>query len=298
MAVTRISLTIALASLISLAAAQAPPAPAPAPAQPTPAEQCRQLLDAALQDKNPDTRLQAVVALSLSAAKQPWTGMLAAMLDDKDVQVRVATVASLLDLRGPATKAALHKALADDVPEVSFAATRALYSLGDPAGKEGLLSVLAGETKASSGFVTKEKRDAIRMLHTPHTLFLFSLRIGAGFTPVPGLGMGVASTERLLTDPTLSGRASAALLLGKEKDERTLQALKDALSDNTWSVRASAVHSIALRNDPAQKDALLPLLLDKSQGVRLRAAVAWLRLDSIGSAPKAPARHKLAPKKG
>jgi HEAT repeat protein len=283
--VNRISLSLSIASLVSLTLG--------AFAQTTPAEQCRQVLDAALQDKNPDTRLQAVVALSLSTAKEPWMGKLIAMLSDKDVQVRVAVISTLLDLRGPGTNQALHNALADDVPEVSFAATRALYSLGDPAGKQGMLSVLAGETKASSGFVTREKRDAIRILQTPRTLFLFSLRIGAGFAPVPGLGMGVSSMERLLTDPTLSGRASAALLLGKEKDPATLQALKDALTDNEWSVRASAVHSIALRDDPAQKDAVFPLLLDKAQAVRLRAAVAWLRLDSIGHGQHRP----VAPKK-
>ncbi len=275
--------------------AQTPPEATPA--EPTPAEQCRQLLDAGLHDKNPDTRLQAVIAMSLSASKEPWTGMLAAMLDDKDVQVRVAVVASLVDLNGPGTIAALHKALNDDVPEVSFAAARALYGLGDPQGKEVLLQVLAGEVRTKSGFITTQKRDAIRLLHTPHALFLVSLRAGAGFVPVPGFGMGVSSMENLLFDPTLSGRASAALLLGKEKDAATLQALKDALTDSNWSVRASAVHSIALRNDPAQKDALFPLLLDKSQGVRLRAAVAWLRLDSMQHRPKAPVRHAAAKKK-
>jgi hypothetical protein len=159
------------------------------------------------------------------------------------------------------------------------------------------LSVLARETKTTSGFITRQKRDAMRMLHTPRTLFLFSLRVGAAFVPVPGLGMGVSSMEALIFDPTLSGRASAALLLGRERDAVTLQALKDALSDTTWSVRAAAVHSIALRNDPAQKDALFPLLLDKAQGVRLRAAVAWLRLDSIGSGAKPPVKRKPAPKK-
>ena len=293
----RISLFVSLA-LIGLAQAptEAPPAAEHAP--PTaPTERCRQMIDAALSDKNPDTRLQAVVALSLSTSKQPWTGMVANMLDDKDVQVRVAAVATLMDLRGPETRGILHKALNDEVPEVSFAATRALYELGDPAGKQGLLSVLAGDTKAQSGFITRQKRDAIRMLQTPRTLFLFSLRLGAGFAPVPGLGMGVSSAERLLTDPALSGRASAALLLGDQKDAATLQALKDALTDNSWSVRAACVHAIALRNDPAQRDAMLPMLLDKSQAVRFRAAVGWLRLDAVAHGTKAPVHHRPAPKK-
>jgi HEAT repeat protein len=266
------------------------------PAEPTPAEQCRQVIDEALHDKNPDTRLQGVIALSLSGAKPPWTGMVAAMLDDKDVPVRVATVSTLVDLKGPDTSKALHKALADDVPEVTFAAAKALYGLGDPAGKEALLNILAGEMKTKSGFITSQKRDAIRMLHTPRTLFLFALKTGAGFVPLPGFGAGVSSMEAILTDPSTSGRASAALLLGKDKDAATLQALKDALSDNNWGVRAAAVHSIALRNDPSQKDTVFPMLLDKAQGVRLRAAVGWLRLDSIEAGAKGAKRHKAAPK--
>ena len=40
--------------------------------------------------------------------------------------------------------------------------------------KAALLSVVSGETKTSSVFFTKQKRDAIRMMHTPRTMFLFT----------------------------------------------------------------------------------------------------------------------------
>ena len=78
-----------------------------------------------------------------------------------------------------------------------------------------------------------------------------------------------------------SGRATAALLLGKDKDPATVAALKDALYDKDWSVRAAAVHSLALRNDPSMKKDLMPILLDDKEEVRLRAAAAILRLSSI-----------------
>src|SRR5207302_8767362 len=51
-------------------------------------EQCTELLQRALEDKNPDTRKQAVVALSLAAANGPLFTRLAQMLQDKDVEVR------------------------------------------------------------------------------------------------------------------------------------------------------------------------------------------------------------------
>ena len=251
-------------------------------------------LDAGLKDKNPDTRKEAVVALSLAGTGDPFASWLEAMLSDKDVEVRVATVASLVDLKTARTITALRKALKDDVPEVSFAAAKALYLLNDPEGKQALLSVVGGETKTSSGFITKQKRDAMRMLHTPKSMFLFAVKTGIGFAPVPGLGAGISSMQGLLSDPGVSGRATATLLLGKDKDRDTLIALKDALTDRDWSVRAAAVHSLALRNDPALQSDLAALLDDKKEAVRLRAAAGYSRLEMIKgkTAPrkKAPAK--------
>jgi HEAT repeat protein len=125
------------------------------------------ILDDSLKDKNPDTRMQAVQALGLAGAHEPYVSQVTAMLDDKDVQVRVATVTSLVDLRSPKTVTALKKALNDDVPEVSFAAAKALWELKDPAGRDALVAVLSGDTKTASGFLTKQKRDGLRMFHTP-----------------------------------------------------------------------------------------------------------------------------------
>jgi HEAT repeat protein len=243
--------------------------------------ECIELLQNALDDKNPDTRKQAVAALSLAAGGGPLFTRLIDMLQDKDVEVREAVVASLAEVKTPNATAALHKALEDEVPEVSFASAKALWSRRDPAGKKALLAVLEGESKTSSGFLTKQKREALRMMHTPRTAFLFAVRQGIGFAPVPGLGEGVASMQAILTDSGVSGRASAALLLASERDPATLEALKDVLSDKEWSVRAAAVHAISLRNDPALRKLLEPLLLDDKNQVRLRAASGYLRLSTI-----------------
>ena len=251
---------------------------------------CNQTLEEALSDKNPDTRKQAVVALSLAAAGTPAYARLEGMLADKDVEVRLAVVSSLLEQKTAGARAALHKALQDEVPEVSFAAAKALWILKDPAGERALLAVLERDSKTASGFFTKQKRDALRMMHTPRTAFLFAVRTGVGFAPVPGLGEGVTSMEALMTDPSVSGRAQAALLLGKDKSATTLDALKDALLDKDWSVRAAAVHSLALRNDPSLKDDIEPLLDDKNEAVRLRAAAGYLRLLAVARPKKKRAR--------
>jgi HEAT repeat protein len=247
------------------------------------AQKCHDILQQALASKNPDTRKAAVVALSLAANDNPLLAELTGMLDDKDVPVRIAVVTSLAEIKTKAATAALEKALHDDVPEVSFAAAKALYSRGSPDGKAALLSVLAKETKASSGFFSSERREALRMMHTPRTTFIYALRQGLGFVPLPGFGEGVASMQALLSDPGVSGRASAALLLGKDKDQATVDGLKDALYDKDWHVRAAAVHSLALQNNPALKPDLELLTLDDKEEVRLRAAAGWLRLNAIAA---------------
>jgi HEAT repeat protein len=203
------------------------------------------------------------------------------MLDDNDVEVRLATITSLMDLKSERTVSALRKALDSDVPEVSFAAAKALWTLNDPAGHEALLAVLSGEAKTSSKFITRQKRDALRMLHTPKMLFLFALQQGANFAPVPGLGAGISSLQGILADQSVSGRAAAALLLGTDTGPQVLMALQDALTDKDWSVRAAAAHTIALRNDPALEKDLVPLFEDKKEAVRVRAAAGYLRLESI-----------------
>ncbi len=246
-------------------------------------ERSQEILGNALKDKNPDTRKEAVIALSIAAQREPLVSMLESKLDDKDVEVRLTAVASLLDLKNKRTPAALRHALQDDVPEVSFAAAKALWALNDPAGKQALLSVLSGRSKTSSGFLSKQKRETLRMMHTPRTMFLFALKEGVAFAPIPGAGAGVSSMQALLSDPGVSGRAAAALLLSREHDSQTLQALRDALSDKDWSVRAAAVHALALRNDPGLQPDLKVLLDDKKEAVRLRAAAAYLRLDSLKS---------------
>jgi HEAT repeat protein len=244
-------------------------------------DRCNNLLQQALENKNPDTRKQAVVALSLAATRDSAYAKLEGMLKDKDVEVRLAAVASLAEVKTPSALAALRQALDDDVPEVSFSAAKALWALHDPAGEQALLAVLGRQSKTSSNYFSKQKRDALRMIHTPRVLFLFAARTGVGFAPVPGLGQGISSMQALLTDPGVSGRAAAALLLGKDKSQVTLDALKDALLDMDWSVRAAAVHSLALRDDVTLKKDLEPLLDDDKEPVRLRAAAGVLRLSAI-----------------
>jgi HEAT repeat protein len=84
---------------------------------------CTELLQHAMDAKNPDTRKQAVIALSLASSQGALFDHLEQMLEDKDVEVREAVVASLAEVKSKSATTALHKAMEDEYRK-SFAAAR------------------------------------------------------------------------------------------------------------------------------------------------------------------------------
>ncbi|MDP9115643.1 MAG: HEAT repeat domain-containing protein [Acidobacteriota bacterium] len=258
------------------------------PAAPPPtAEETRAnvLLNAGLGDKNPDVRKQAVAALGLIGPREPYISQINNAISDKDVYVRLAAVASLVDLKDKGTADLLDKALHDTAAEVSFAAAKALFGLDDPRGRAALIAILEREAKTHSNFLTAERRDTLRLVHIPKGMMLFAIKNGIGFAPVPGLGAGVSSMQEIMADNGVSGRATTAMLLATDQSPQVLDALKEALSDKDASVRAAVAHAIALRNDPALMPQLLPLFDDPKEAVRLRAAAGYLRLAWIAKPP-------------
>lgn len=254
-------------------------------------KRCRDILGDAVHDHNPDSRKGAAEALSMLGVKDVALDLLAPMLDDRDVTVRVAVVSTLGDLKENKTLVIplLNKALGDPVPEVDFAAAKVLYQLHDPAGTEFLLEVISKESKASSSYITKEKRSALRMLHTPTKLFTALAIEAAGFAPVPGLGFGLSSAQGILSDPDSSARAASLLLVGNSSDPALEDVVRSSLTDKEWSVRAAAAHVLAMHPFSEMRESLIPLLDDKKEAVQVRAAAAYLRL---GHEPKAAAKSR------
>ena len=275
---------------------QAPGAGNPAPADKPPVAapkaadilmRCRVILDDAAHDRNPDVRKGAAEALGLVGVRDIATELLPPMLDDHDVTVRVAVISTLGDLKEnkPFVTPLLNKALSDSVPEVDFAAAKVLYQLHDPDATEYLLEVVSKESKARSSYVTKEKRSALRLLHTPTKLFTTVAIEAAGFAPVPGLGFGLSSAQGILSDPDSSARAASLLLVGNATDPSLKDVVRAAIGDKEWSVRAAAAHVVAMHPFPEMRADLVPLLDDKKGAVQVRAAAAYLRLDQDAKEP-------------
>jgi HEAT repeat protein len=259
---------------------------------PSAGQTARDILKQGMADSNPEHRKLVAVSISLAGPNTDATPLLIPAIQDKDVQVSIAACASLGEMKEKKAIPALQEALDGDIPEVSFAAARALLEMDDPAGEEAVLQVLAKHKKTSSGLITREKREATHMLNDHPGLIKYAAKEGIGFAPIPGLGIGMASAHELMGNSGVSGRALAALLLAKEKDQESLDALRDALADSDWSVRSAAVHSLALRDHPEALSDLAPLLDDKKSAVRFRAAAAYLRLENLSQRQRRHASAK------
>ncbi len=256
-----------------------------APADPEPKapelEKADRVLTEGLKSSNPDTRKEVVAALSLAGAREPYLSQVHGALEDKDIYVRLAAVASLVDLEKKNAAPGLTKALYDEAPEVSYAAAKALWKLGNPTGKAALLSVISGDSKTNSGPISAKKRDMLRMMKTPRTFVLFALQQSAGFVPFPGVGEGLSSLTLLTTDQGASGRSESVILVAHDPSPEVKQALREALRDKDHAVRAAGVHSVAVRDDPAFIEDVIPLLDDQRDSVKFRAAAAYIRLTGI-----------------
>jgi len=257
-----------------------------------PLKRSRDILTDDAHDHNPDVRKGAAEALSLVGVKDIAIDLLGPMLDDRDVTVRIAVVNTLGDLKENKTFVVplLKKAMEDPVPEVDFAAAKVLYQLHDPAGTGFLLEVVSKESKASSSYIDKEKRGALRLLHTPTKLFTTIAISAAGFAPVPGLGFGLSSAQGILSDPDSSARAASLLLVGNSTDPGLKEVVQAAFADKEWSVRAAAAHVVAMHPFPDLREDLVSLLDDKKDAVQVRAAAAYLRLEHGPRAAGVP-RH-------
>jgi HEAT repeat protein len=250
--------------------------------QNTEVQQAEEILTQGLSEKNPEKRKEAVIALSLVGNHSGVFPLLSKALSDSDVNVRLAACASLAEIKDNRAIPVLEQALNDPVAEVTFAAAQSLWQMNQHSGKEVLMAVLSGEQKTNSSYLSKQKRDTMRMMKNPSGLFKFMLKTGIGFVPLPGIEAGFTSMEELAKNSNLSGRALAALLLAKDTDPDSLELLKEALLDKDWSVRAAAAHAIALRNQHGASKDLVPLFEDKKEEVRFRAAAGYLRLSGSG----------------
>lgn len=235
-----------------------------------------QTLTDGLKDGNPVKRIAAVVAMSVIRPQPKSVGMVEGVMDDKDYGVRQAACDTLGSVKSRTSIPKLKTMLDDKAPEVIFAAAKALYAMGDPAGRQVLSDILIGEQKGSSGFLPASMRDARLKLHDPKALLLVGVNSAAGFLGPAGAGVPVA--EQLLKDGQASGKTVAALLLATDTSAESKAAVKEALNDKNWTVRSAALRATSLRDLTELFPEVSVLLDDKRDEVKYSAAAAMIRL--------------------
>ena len=239
----------------------------------------RALLREGLESSDYTVRIQAIIAASMVGSNEALVERLDGFLKDKNVDVRLATVHALADLKTPQIKDGLRKALEQDSsPEVSFAAAKILAGLNDPAGTRALMDVYDRKRRTRSSLIQQKKRSFFEEFHSPESTLIFILSQGIGYVPVPGAGDGFSAVSELLKDPNLSDRAQSLFVLTRTNNQESIELLHKAIGDDDWSVRAAAAQIIAHTARAELREQLLPLFEDKNHKVRLRAAGAYLHL--------------------
>jgi hypothetical protein len=182
-------------------------------------------------DRDPDTRRQVALALSLGRAAAPVNSMVEALVKDSDSLVRQAALDTVGELGDRKLAPVAEKALNDEVAEVVFAAARALYRLHDPAGKSTLIAVVEKEQKAESNPMRIKLRTLLRRMKTPRSALFLAVEQGVGFVPVPGMGEGVSAMSALLNDDSFSPRATSLLLLAGDPSADVRMLIEQAFAD-------------------------------------------------------------------
>jgi HEAT repeat protein len=237
-----------------------------------------ELLKEGLQDKNPETRRQAITAVGSIGLAPEAVALVENALKDQDPYVRQTAAAELGEMKSKQSIPALKMALDDPSGEVAFAAAKSLWDIGDRTGRGFIEDVMAGQQKTSEGLVSGAKLDAKRKVHDPKALAMMGFKEASGALLGP-FNMGLVAAEQALKDGTAGARALAVTLLAQDCDAATLRILeKVATSDKNWAVKAAASKALGRCVTPDAIPTLELNLSDSHSAVKFMAAASIIKL--------------------
>jgi HEAT repeat protein len=227
-------------------------------------------------DKDTEKRVQTFRAMALLVQNQTGQQMAEKALIDEKPEVRIAAASALGQMGAKGSASKLQQRVKEDQDAgVVFAATDALFRLGDPAAYQVYYAVLLGERKTGEGLVESQ----MKMLKDPKAMAQMGFEVGIGFIPFAGAGYGVF--KAVTKDDASPIRAAAATKLAKDPDPKSGEALSKSTADSKWIVRAAVVDAIARRGDRSLLKAVVPLLDDDNDAVKFSAAAAVIRLSTV-----------------
>jgi len=249
------------------------------------------VLNTELEENNTDLRARATRVLGeLEGDPKAEKAALNALQNDKQASVRAAGAQALGEMGAKDATTQLHDAFQDQDPSVIIAAAHSLIQLGDNRGYNVYYAILTGSQKTGTSLTEQQKK----LLNDPKKMAELGGQVAIGFVPFGGLAL---SGYKVLTrDDTSPVLAAAALMLAKDPDPKSGNALADASANKSkWLVRAAAFDALAKRGDPVYLDAAEAGLNDDQAQVRISAAAAVIRFTDIKSHPKPAAPEKRKP---
>jgi HEAT repeat protein len=229
-------------------------------------------------EKFVDTRRQAVTAVGSIGETPDAVKFLSDALKDDDLEIRQSAAAVMGLYKCRACIPALKVALDDESGEVSFAAAKALWDMGDRSGRAILEEVLSGEVKSAPGAIEGARRSARTTLHDKKAIALMGAKEAAGALLGPA-SLGITAAEMALKDGNGGGRTLSATMLGEDCDAHILEVLEGELdNEKNWAVRAAVARAIGRCGNADAIPRLEQKLSDSKNLVRFMAAAAIIRL--------------------
>lgn len=237
-----------------------------------------EVLNSGLNDTNTEHRTKAARDLGAITHNAKAEDAALTALKDEKPEVRAAAAQALGEIGAKSADEQLRTMIKDPDPSVILAAAYSLVQLGDDRGYDVYYAVLTGEQKTGTSLTDQQKK----ILKDPKKMATLGLQAGIGFVPFGGLAF--SGYKMLTRDDTSPVLAAAAIMLAKDPDPKSGQALADASANkDKWLVRAAAFDAIAKRGDPdpTMLQAAMDGLSDPQPEVQYSAAAAALRLTDI-----------------
>jgi HEAT repeat protein len=259
-----------MVALLLLLALETPSAPIQKPV-----DRAWSILDDGIDNKDAAKRAKAVHALGLLGSARRARDFAEKALEDENPDVRVEAATALGRLGASSARPKLRHSLDDKEVEVVIAAANALYELKDPMAFDIYYALLTGERKSGSGLVQSQ----IDRLHNRREMEKLAFETGIGFVPFGG--MGYEAWKTITRDDSSPVRALAASRLARDPDAKSADALIESRFDKKWQVRVAVVNAIATRRDPSLLDPVIALMSDENDNVRYDAAATVIELSRL-----------------
>jgi HEAT repeat protein len=236
------------------------------------------VLKPGLVDTNPLTRRQAVTATGSIGLDPEAVRLVEAELKDHDSLIRATAAAELGEMKSRQSFPVLKAALDDPAGEVSYAAAKALWDMGDKTGRGFLEDVVAGQQNATDGGVKGALHRANRLRYDPKAMAVLSAKSASGALLGP-FNIGVLAAEQVFKNGAVAVRMQALNLLAEQCDAQTLKLLEGAATDDkTWAEKATAAKALGRCANPDAIPKLEQNLSDSNAAVRFMSAAAIIRL--------------------